>query len=429
MRKGSPIVKILLVLALLVLTSSLAFAQAPSEVTVFYHAGAGVENDAIQDVFALFNESQDQFQAVLTELPGDNYNEAIVAAALAGNLACLIDIDGPNIANYVWAGYLQPLTGLLDEETLADVLPVNLEQGTINGELYAVGQFEGGLGIWGNRSLLEAAGVRIPEGIEDAWTLDEYNAALEALSQVEGIEYPLDMKMNYGAGEWFTFGFSPIVQGFGGDLIDRSTYLTAEGVLNGPESVAAMEWFQSLFENGYVNATPADDNDFINGKSALSYVGHWEYTRYLEALGDDLILLPVPNYGERAVTGTGSWAWGISSSCDNVEGAAALIDFMLTPDAIQTLTNANGAIPSRLSVLDSDADFAQGGPLHVYASQLANGVGIPRPLTPGYPVITQAFARAVDAIARGGDVQTALDEAVDAIEADIEANNGYGFGG
>jgi multiple sugar transport system substrate-binding protein len=406
--------------------SGSVLAQA-SEVTVFYHAGAGVENDAIRAAFALFNESQDQFEAVLTELPGDNYNEAIVAAGLSGSLACLLDMDGPNIANYVWAGYLQPLTGLIDEATLADILPVNVEQGTINGELYALGQFEGGLGMWGNRSLLEAAGVRIPEGIEDAWTLDEFNAALAALAEVEGVQFPLDMKMNYGAGEWFTFGFSPIVQSFGGDLIDRSTYASAEGVLNGPESVAAMEWFQSLFTNGYVNATPPDDNDFINGNSAISFVGHWEYTRYSEALGDDLVLLPMPDFGSGAVTGTGSWAWGISANCDNVEGAAALLNFLLTPEAIQLVTDANGAIPSRISVLDSDPRFAEGGPLHIYAAQLANGVGVPRPLTPGYPVITQAFARAADAIARGGDVQDALDEAVDTIEADIEANDGYPF--
>lgn len=402
-------------------------AQEGGEVTAYYHSGSGVENDAYIQMFQLFNEAQDQYVAVPTEIPGGDYNNQVVATALAGNLPCVLEIDGPNIANYVYADYLQPLDGLISEETLSDILPVNVEQGTIDGSLYALGQFEGGLAMWGNRALLEEAGVRIPEGIEDAWDLEELNSVLESLSQLGGEVYPIDLKMNYGAGEWFTFGFSPIVQSFGGDLIDRETYTTAEGVLNGPESVAAMEWFQSLFENGYTTATPPDDNDFINGRAAISFVGHWEYTRYLEALGDDLVLLPMPDFGNGAVTGTGSWAWGISANCDNVEGAAALIEFLLQPEQIELVTTANGAIPSRVSVLESSERFAEGGPLNIYAAQLANGVGVPRPLTPGYPIITQAFASAADAIARGEDVQTALDDAVDTIDADIEANDNYGF--
>ena len=73
---------------------------------------------------------------------------------------------------------------------------------------------------------------------------------------MESVEYAIDLKMNYGAGEWYTYAFSPVVQAFGGDLIDTET-LSAEGVLNGPEAVAAMEWIRSLFENGYSTLDPA----------------------------------------------------------------------------------------------------------------------------------------------------------------------------
>jgi multiple sugar transport system substrate-binding protein len=413
---------LLIVLALLV--SGLAAQDAPQEVTGFYHSGSGAENDAYIEIIAAFNEAQDEYEAVFTEIPGNTYNDQVTATALAGNLPCVLELDGPNFANYAWSGYLMPIDDLVSEDLLADMLPPNVEQGTYNGQLYGLGMFEGGLGIWGNRSLLEEAGVRIPEGIEDAWTLEEFNEVLAALSEIEGV-YPIDLKMNYGAGEWFTYGFGPIVQSFGGDLINREDFQTAEGVLNGEEAVAAMEWFQSLFENGYTTATPPDDNDFINGRAALSYVGHWEYTRYLEALGDDLVLLPMPDFGNGAATGTGSWAWAISANCDNPEGAIAFIEFTLQPEQIQTMTNANGAVPSRVSVLEADEDFAEGGPLHIYFQQLNNGIGIPRPQTPAYPIITRAFANAADEIAGGADVQDALDEAVDIIEQDIEDNNGY----
>jgi hypothetical protein len=37
----------------------------------------------------------------------------------------------------------------------------------------------------------------------------------------------------------------PFIQSFGGDLIDRTDFQSADGVLNGPESVEALEWFRA----------------------------------------------------------------------------------------------------------------------------------------------------------------------------------------
>lgn len=413
-----------LVLSLCVMGVSV-HAQDRSPVSVFFHTGSGTENDAIQEILNSFNETQDQYEAVITELPGDGYNEQVTAAALSNTLPCVLDFDGPYQYNYAWSGYMLPLDDLATEDYLADFLPSIVEQGTYNGQLYSLGAFEGGLAMWGNRSLLEAAGVTIPASLEEAWTLEEFDAALAALKEANPDNYPLDLKMNYGAGEWFTFGFAPIVQSFGGDLINREDFQSAEGILNGEEAVAAMEWFQSLFTNGYTNASPPDDSEFVNGNAAISFVGHWEYTRYAEELGDDLVLIPMVDFGSGPKTGTGSWAWAITSNCDNVEGAWALVQHILSEENVALITEANGAIPARLSVLDADERFAEDGPLRVYYDQLVAGIGVPRPQTPAYNVITAAFASAVAEIAAGGDVQDALDSAVDRIDADIEANDGY----
>ena len=39
-------------------------------------------------------------------------------------------------------------------------------------------------------------------------------------------------------GEWYPYAFSPFLQSFGGDMIDRETMTSAEGVLNGEEAAA-----------------------------------------------------------------------------------------------------------------------------------------------------------------------------------------------
>lgn len=397
----------------------------PVTISVWFHSGKGEERDVLDAQVADFNAMDTGVTINAELLPEGSYNEQVQAAALAGDLPCLLDFDGPFLYNYAWSGYLRTIDDLVSADMKADFLPSIIDQGTYAGNLYSLGTFDSGLTIWGNRAYLQKAGVRIPEGIDDAWTFEEFNDALAKLQELPEVEYALDLKFNYGAGEWFTYGFSPIVQGFGGDLIDRTDYQSASGVLNGQGSVDAMTWFQSLFENGYAISQPAGDDDFYGKKvAALSYVGHWMWLPHSEGLGDDLVLLPMPIWSQQRATGMGSWNWGITSSCENPEAAWAFLDYLLQPDQIIRMTDANGAVPARLSALEQSDLYASDGPLNLLAQQLQQ-YAIPRPITPAYPTITSEFSQAVTDIVSGADVQETLDSAVAAINQDIEDNQGY----
>jgi multiple sugar transport system substrate-binding protein len=398
----------------------------PVTVDVWFHSGKGEERDVLDAQVTDFNAMQDEVIVNAVLLPEGSYNDQVNAAALAGDLPCLLDFDGPFLYNYAWAGYLAPMDDYVPADVKADFLPSIIAQGTYGGKLYSLGTFDSGLAIWGNKAYLEAAGVRIPTGIEDPWTMDEFMAAMDALMALPEVEYAIDFKLNYGAGEWQPYGFSPIVQSFGGDLIDRSDYQSADGVLNGPEAVAAMEWFQSLFEDGYAIASPAGDDDFYGSKkAALAWVGHWMYGPHTEGLGDDAILIPMPILGEKAVTGMGSWNWGLTSSCENPDAAYKFLAYLVEPDQILRMTNANGAVPARKSAIADSDLFGEGGLLNVFVQQLEGGVALERPVTPAYPVISAAFDEAARNIVAGADVQAELDAAVATIDQDIADNSGY----
>jgi multiple sugar transport system substrate-binding protein len=427
--KALTLLTLLLAATLLVPAATQAQSE-PIQIKLWHHGGPENEADANREQVKRFNELQDEIEVEYVEQPGgavagSGYNDAVNAAAVAGDMPCILDLDGPNLYNYAWAGFTIPLDGYISDDLRADLLPSLIDQGTYKGQIYAIGQYDSGLSIVGRRSLLEKAGVRIPTSIDDAWTLEEFNDALAKLQALDDVEYAIDLKMNYGAGEWFTYGFSPVVQSFGGDLIDRETYMTAEGFLNGPEAVAAMTWLKGLFEQGYAIVSPPDDYEFVNGKAALGWVGHWMTTAYYEAFGDDMVIIPMPDFGTGAVTGMGSWAWSISSQCDNPEAAWAYLEFALQPDEILAITNENGAVPGRFSALEMSDLFGEGGRLNIFVQQLESGVAVPRPVTPGYPAITSAFYTAMDNIIKGGDVQAELDAAVDKIDQDIADNNGY----
>jgi len=398
----------------------------PVEIEVWFHSGKGEERDVLDAQVTDFNSMQDDVFVNAILLPEGSYNDQVNAAALAGDLPCLLDFDGPYVYNYAWSGYLAPLDDYVSSDLRNDFLPSIINQGSYGGKLYSLGTFDSGLAVWANKAMLEEAGVRIPTGIDDAWTMDEFMAAVEALAALEGVEYVVDFKLNYGAGEWQPYGFSPIVQSFGGDLIDRSDYQSADGVLNGPEAVAAMEFFQGLFDAGYANPAPAGDDDFYGSKVVpLAYVGHWMWGPHSEGLGDDLVLLPMPNFGGEAVTGMGSWNWGLTTACENPDAAWTFLEYLVDPDQILRMTNANGAVPARKSAVAKSELFGEGGPLNVFVQQLEGGVALERPVTPAYPVISSAFDVAIRNIISGADVQTELDAAVATIDQDIEDNQGY----
>jgi multiple sugar transport system substrate-binding protein len=415
--------KVLLALGLSAAVAPLIMAQ-EATIKVWHHSGQGGEREAMAATVKSFNDANNGVNVELVTLPEGSFNDQVNAAALADKLPCVLDFDGPNTYNYAWSGKLVPMDKYIDAETKANILPSIIAQGTYNGKLYSLGQVDSGLAIWGNKALLTKAGVRIPTNIKTRWTRSEFDNALRKL-KASGLAFPLDMKFNYGVGEWFTYGFSPILQSFGGDLIDRNGYQKAEGTINGAASVKAMTYLQGLVKKGYVNIKPAGDADFVQGKAALSYVGHWTYNDYKKALGDDLVLLPMPRFGIKTATGSGSWNFGITSDCKNQDGAAKFVKFLMSDAEVARAAVGSGAVPATKSVLNKDSRYADGGPLNIFVQQLEGGVAVVRPITPAYPTITAAFAEAMNNIVGGGNVKAELDKAAKKIDQNISDNKGY----
>ncbi len=404
-------------------------AEAPADATtlsLWYHgAGNDVERNIIVGIIDDFNASQSDYVVEIQDFPQADYNSSIVAAALAGDLPDIIDMDGPVMPNWAWAGYIAPLD--LSEGKLDNFLPGTI--GMWDDQVYSVGLWDAAIAVYARQSQLEANGIRIPT-LEEPWTLEEFDAALETLQASGECEYAFDVGMAW-TGEWYPYAFSPFLQSFGGDIIDRDTMLTAEGVLNGEEAIAFGEWWQSLFERGMTPGTSQDgadrDTGFIDGRYCLQWNGNWAGIAALEAVGDDLLFLPAPDFGNGSTIGAGSWQFGVSSDSEYPEGANAFIEFALNDEYLAAFSDGIGLIPSTPSAAALTESYSEGGPLEVFF-ELSEAQALIRPPTPAYLSAALTFEKAMADIANGADVATALDAAVDEIDADIEANGGYGFG-
>jgi multiple sugar transport system substrate-binding protein len=391
-------------------------------VQVWAHAGQERERATLETQVARFNASHAGLLIRLTLIPEGSYNAQVQAAAVAGRLPDLLEFDGPFLYAYAWQGRLQPLDRLLPAKLREDLLPSIVCQGTWHGRLWAVGSFDSGLGLYADRVKLERAGVPIPT-LQRPWSRDEFDAVLEKLARNDPDGQVLDLKLDY-AGEWYTYAFSPLLESAGGDLIDRDGYRRAKGCIDGPDSVAAMRTVQGWIRSGRVDPD-IDGAAFPSRRVALAFGGHWNYPQYRKALGHDLLLLPLPDFGHGVKTGQGSWCWAVTADSRHPQAAAQFLDFLLQPQEILAMTDANGAVPATRSAIGHSPLYRPGGPLHLFVQQIDGGFAVPRPRTPAYPVITAAFQRAFDDIRSGADVQAALDRAAQVIDDEIADNDGY----
>jgi multiple sugar transport system substrate-binding protein len=398
----------------------------PAYITVWSHTGQPGERRTLARQAAAFNAAQSQVRVKLIEIPEAGYADQVRAAAATGDLPDLLDLDGPNLYNYAWSGELKPLGSCVSTGLRADLLPSIVQQGTYAGRLWGLGTFDSGLGLYIRPSILRRVGARIPRGVTDAWTASEFTGILHRLQRA-GYRQPLDLQVDSGtleaAPEWLTYGFAPVVWSAGGDLIDRSTYRTAQGVLNSPASIRALTIVQGWYRDGLVN--PDVKRSFLDSQAPVSWVGHWMYDRYHAAFPDDLKIVPLPRFGARPSSGMGSWQWGITSGATDGDAVWRFLSYLLQPAQVIQMTRANGAIPAVLSAIRRSARFAPGGPEHLYVQQLQDGVALPRPQTPAYPAISAAFATAFSAISQGRDVRQALDAAVREIDGNLAANHYY----
>ncbi|WP_128374474.1 ABC transporter substrate-binding protein [Streptomyces cavernae] len=398
-------------------------------ISVWAHQGQKSEDAALQKAVQSFNSSQDKIKVELKLIPGNDYTKTITATD-ASKLPDVMEFDGPTMANFVYNKKLAPIDTYVSAKTMDNAAAASKAQGEIDGKHYGLGMYDSGLGIYGNKKLLDAAGVKYPKGLSDDWTAEQFTAALGALKAKDPDGKVLDIQEANGlSNEWGTYGFSPIVWSAGGALLKDGK---AEGALDSPAVVSALKTFQSWKPSVDPNT---DGNAFAKGRVALSWVGHWMYPAYSEALGEDLVVLPLPDFGNGPKSGQGSWAWGIGANTKNAKAAGAFLDTLLNDANVTAMTTANGAPPATKSALAQSTLYREGGPLRLYADQLAKPCGdsditescvaVTRPVTAGYPTVTAKFSEALNSVYGGADPKEALAKAARAIDQDFSDNAGY----
>ena len=171
---------------------------ATGTIKVWAQQGQEGEVKAIQDQVKAFNESQSDITVELQLLPQGTYDQTLQTTK-AEDLPDAFEFGGETMAALVYAGKLREVTGVVSQEVLDNEISSVVAQNTYpgDGKQYAVSQYDSGLALYGNKKLLDDAGVAYPTTIDQAWTFQQFADAVKALAGKDEDGKSLSIMENY----------------------------------------------------------------------------------------------------------------------------------------------------------------------------------------------------------------------------------------
>lgn len=422
--------KLSLIIAAALLAASLFTScgnkKASDSISIMFQ-GSDNEQAAIKGVAERFTEKTG-IKIELLYTPHDSYTSKLASFIKNKNVPDIISIDGPVLASLAWSGVIQSVEPYIDSAIIEDMTPSNVAQCTypIDNKLYAISYADSTVLLYCNKTYLDKVGARIPTSVEDAWTADEFDDILTKLTALPEVTWPLDLMWawNIADSEWGTYAFYECLVSGGSDIINRDTW-TAEGTLNSPESAKVLSYFQKWGTNGWIVPKSAGENTLYNDKrqTAIAWNGNWNYSTCRASMGDDVIALPLPNFGKGTRTPNATWIWGISATTKNAEKAGQFLSFMMTEEKFLDDIKATGTYPALNKFAARCEDYMD--PARMAIAYEQSNYAVSRPIHPAYPTITLAFSDAFEAILNGANIDAELSKAAKKIDEDINDNDGY----
>lgn len=235
-------------------------------------------------------------------------------------------------------------------------MAANLASTTYKGDFYGVPWFAETRALYYNKDMFAAAGVEPPQTYEELVAVGQKLIATHGAGRAIAIAgtNAYDLIHNWAIILW----------AFGGELVDIDA---RRAVFNGPEGVAAMEYYVDLVRQGLASRATAEYNQdqadaaFINGNVAMAFMGPWNIADIeIEnpSLNYGIVPPPAGPAGRAAFSGGSNLA--ILRQSPNQEAAKKWIQFLLRDENLVDYTkNLTKMLPATLSAFE-DPYYEQG---------------------------------------------------------------------
>ncbi|WP_175987297.1 sugar ABC transporter substrate-binding protein [Bacillus sp. Marseille-Q1617] len=397
--------------------------QAKIRLTFWRNSGTKLENQAYEELVADFNEEHPTIEVEMVPVPYGDYELKLRTEMAAGDPPDVLTIDTPTLALYASAGSLMSLDDYMREEgNIEDLAAPTLKGITYEDEIYLSPIAESSVALFYNIHLFEKAGVPLPSrNPHDPMTWDEVLEAAKKISALSPEITGIDPAQGFPDGESPSYFKMPILWQFGGGVLDQSNQ-TASGYLNSPASLRALQFYQDLYQKYRVAKVELPQEALETNKLGMTVLGSW----MLESLstmnpdfrlGEDFGITALPKGSQQAVP-NGGWALGISSETDYPDEAWEFVRYITSFEGAKKYVEITGDVPARYSVAEAFPEFSE-YPKNIFVEQ-AQKYSRNRPITPAYPVVSDAVKTLFEDVGIGGkDVRTSAEEAVKKINDEL----------
>ncbi len=315
---------------------------------MWVRAATALQSQAMVDAYNALGGQQ----VNLTVVPTDNYLQKVGVAAGANELPCLMASDAVYMPNFVSKNLYMDITERVDSLDFADALaPGHMNLASEDGVNYGVPHSVAVSAIFQNDVLLEQAGIDPSVELESLEQLGENAAKVAELGpDISGLYYTGN---NAGS---ISFTHFPAIWASGGEaLSDDGT----ESLLDSPESIAVFEAFNAMYESGAVPETvPNESGATRNDVFGTGNVGYLMGSPIIDVVpeGENLRIgvQAIPGVGGGQSSFVGGDVLGISTSCDDVEGAWDFLEWTLSEDAQVGVYAEMGQLVVRSDLADNE---------------------------------------------------------------------------
>nr|WP_319214972.1 extracellular solute-binding protein [uncultured Trichococcus sp.] len=333
----------------------------------------------------------------------------------AGTGPDVFTIPGDQVGTAVVEGLLKEMT--VEEDVQDLYTAVALESQMVDGKLYGLPKVVETTILYYNKDLISES--EVPTNIEDWYELSKTATA-------DG---------QYGLlALWDQIYYAQsVIGGYDGYIFAKDAdgkYDTADIGLNTDGAIEAASYIQKWYEEGLFpsgmigeQAINVLDSLFSEGKAAAVISGPWNLEPFSSA-GIDYGVLPLPELpnGNPMSAFVGVKSYNVSSYSKNSELAELFIEFITNEENSLRRYETTKEVPAVKSLAEGDA-LADDPAAQAVAQQSLHSE-----LTPNVPEMNEVWSpadAALQTIATGkATPKEALDQAVETIENQIEANHG-----
>ncbi len=367
-----------------------------------------VGNDEAKQAF----EKQYDVKVNVQELPYGGQVESLRMDGPAGTGPDIINLPHDQIGSAVVQGLLAPLN--VDHTVLDTFTPSAVQALTYDGQLYGLPKAVETVVMVYNKDLLP----ELPK------TMDEL---FDASKQFRA-------KGDYGLlAKWDEIYYSyGIIHAMGGDIFGKNAdgnddpnklLLNNDGAVKGAEYVQKF-FKEGLFPSGIVgdSGLNAIDSLFTSQRAAVVQTGPWSFQPYKDAgINYGVAPLPLLPNGKHMGSFMGVKSYSISTYSKNKDLALKYIEFINNYDNAKRRFELTGEVPAVKALVDDPIIKNNEG---ARAVAMQAQYATPMPSIPEMNEVWGPANSALQLIATGKqDPKDALDNAVDSIQMQIEANH------